>query len=68
MIMQDQIEKPLERAIYWIEYVIRYKGARHLRTASRNLNAFQRDHNDVHLIIFLTIFLIVYTIRFIWNK
>ena len=65
MIMQDQIEKPLDRAIYWIEYVIRYKGAPHIRTASRKLNAFQRDHMDVHLIIFLKILLIVYTIRFI---
>ena len=58
-IMRDQPQKPLDRAIFWIEYVIRHKGATHLRTASRRLNFLQKDHVDVHFLIFSTILLIL---------
>ena len=61
-IQRDHLHQPLDRAVYWIEYAIRHKGAPHLRTASRKLNFFQKDHVDVHLLIFLTIFLIFYII------
>ena len=61
-IQRDHLQQPLDRAVYWIEYVIRHKGAPHLRRASRKLNFFQKDHVDVHLLIFLTISLIFYII------
>ncbi|XP_063834010.1 UDP-glucuronosyltransferase 2B20-like [Ostrinia nubilalis] len=32
-LMQDQPQTPLERAVWWTEYVIRHSGARHLRAA-----------------------------------
>lgn len=32
---------PMENAMYWIEYVIRTKGAKHLKSAAINLNWFQ---------------------------
>lgn len=38
---KDQKDTPLERAIWWTEYVLRHKGAPHLRSASRDLNLFQ---------------------------
>lgn len=31
---RDQPMKPLDQAVFWIEYVIRHKGARHLQTHS----------------------------------
>ncbi|XP_072421250.1 UDP-glucuronosyltransferase 2A1-like isoform X2 [Chiloscyllium punctatum] len=34
---RDQPESPMERAIFWIEYVARHKGAAHLRSASYKL-------------------------------
>ena len=40
--MRDQGDHPLDRATYWIEYVIRHNGAHHLRTASRKLSLIQK--------------------------
>ncbi|XP_038670630.1 UDP-glucuronosyltransferase 2C1-like [Scyliorhinus canicula] len=34
---RDQPESPMERAIFWIEYVARHKGAAHLRSESYRL-------------------------------
>lgn len=52
-IMRDQTEHPLDRAIYWIEYVIRHRGAPHLRTASRKLSLYQRCLVDVMVFVFI---------------
>lgn len=52
-LMRDQMETPLDRVIYWIEYIIRHKGAPHLRTASRKLSLHQRFLFDVMLFVFL---------------
>lgn len=46
-LMRDQLEHPLDRAVYWIEYVIRHQGAPHLRTSSRQLSLLQRGLLDV---------------------
>jgi glucuronosyltransferase len=35
--MKDRLMKPLDSAIYWIEHVIRHKGAPHLRSAGLDL-------------------------------
>lgn len=56
-LMRDQMTKPLDRAIYWIEYVIRHRGAPHLRTTSRNLGLYQRCLFDVVFVIFVSILL-----------
>ena len=34
MLHRDQQMKPLDNAIFWIEFVMRHKGAAHLRTES----------------------------------
>ena len=68
VIMMDQPQKPLDRAVYWIEYVCRYEGALHLRTASRKLNFLQKDHVDVHLIIFLVLLLVLYMLATFISK
>jgi len=52
-IYRDQTETPLERAVYWTEFVIRHKGADHLRLGSRDLNFFQRNLVDVLLVLFI---------------
>lgn len=36
--MQDQPQKPLERAIWWLEYVLRHGGAKHLRSPAANIS------------------------------
>jgi len=49
--------KPLDKAVYWIEYVIRHNGAHHLKTAGNQLNWIQFLSIDVMLVILITIFL-----------
>ncbi|XP_014710851.3 UDP-glucuronosyltransferase 2B31-like [Equus asinus] len=46
-IQHDQPMKPLDRAVFWIEFVMRHKGAKHLRPASHDLTWFQYHSLDV---------------------
>ncbi|XP_054584581.1 UDP-glucuronosyltransferase 2B31-like isoform X1 [Eptesicus fuscus] len=46
-IHHDQPMKPLDRAVFWIEFVMRHKGAKHLRPASYDLTWFQYHSLDV---------------------
>lgn len=66
--LRDQKESPLERAIYWTEYVLRHKGAYHLQSPAKDLSFFQYYMFDVVLFaIFMLIsiyILISYAIRF----
>ena len=66
--MRDQMESPLERAVYWIEYVTRHDGAPHLRTASHKLSFIQRNLFDVLMFVFacsvLFLFLVFYIFRY----
>uniref|UniRef100_A0A8C5M0E6 UDP-glucuronosyltransferase n=1 Tax=Leptobrachium leishanense TaxID=445787 RepID=A0A8C5M0E6_9ANUR len=46
-IHHDQPIKPLDRAVFWIEFVMRHKGAKHLRPASHELTWYQYHCLDV---------------------
>ncbi|XP_030773242.1 UDP-glucuronosyltransferase 2B33 isoform X4 [Rhinopithecus roxellana] len=46
-IQHDQPVKPLDRAVFWIEFVMRHKGAKHLRPAAHDLTWFQYHSLDV---------------------
>ncbi|KAI9554593.1 UDP-glycosyltransferase 208B2 [Daphnia sinensis] len=59
-LMRDQMETPLERVIYWIEYIIRHEGAPHLRTAARKLSLHQRFLFDVMLFLVIVGILMFY--------
>uniref|UniRef100_A0A3B5ALT2 UDP-glucuronosyltransferase n=1 Tax=Stegastes partitus TaxID=144197 RepID=A0A3B5ALT2_9TELE len=66
---RDKPIHPLDAAIYWIEFVIRHKGASHLRTESYKLPWYVYYSVDV-LCFFLAIFLmltaaVVGSIRFL---
>lgn len=67
LLLRDQKESPLERAIYWTEYVIRHKGAYHLQSPAKDLNFFQYYLLDVAAVVLLSIFsisaLISYVLR-----
>ncbi|KAH8294629.1 hypothetical protein KR018_000629 [Drosophila ironensis] len=43
---RDQPQQALDRAVWWTEYVLRHKGAPHLRSAARDLNFFQLHSLD----------------------
>ncbi|XP_054725200.1 UDP-glucosyltransferase 2-like [Anastrepha obliqua] len=42
----DQPMKPLDKAIYWTEYVLRHQGAPHMRVAAQELNFIQYHSLD----------------------
>ncbi|XP_012860293.1 UDP-glucuronosyltransferase 2A3 isoform X3 [Echinops telfairi] len=46
-IHHDQPVKPLDRAVFWIEFVMRHKGAKHLRPAAHDLTWLQYHSLDV---------------------
>lgn len=60
MAFKNQPICPLEKAIYWIEHVIKYKGADHLKPASTKLSFFQHYLFDVALFLIGAISLISY--------
>ncbi|XP_052054552.1 UDP-glucuronosyltransferase 2B1-like [Apodemus sylvaticus] len=63
-IHHDQPVRPLDRAVFWIEYVMRNKGAKHLRPALHDLSWVQYHSLDV--IAFLLV--CVVTVLFIMAK
>lgn len=60
--------KPLDKAVYWIEYVIRHNGAHHLKTAGNQLNWIQFLSIDVMLVILITILLFLNITFYIMKK
>jgi glucuronosyltransferase len=54
-IIRDQPLTPLEQAVYWTEYVIRHKGALHLRSSVLDLGWNQYFLLDVIAVLALAI-------------
>ena len=48
---RDQPQTPLEKAIYWIEYVLRHDGAPHLRNGGADLSYLQLYNIDAYAIL-----------------
>jgi len=57
---RDQPALPLDTAIYWVEYVLRHKGAPHLHSAGIDLSFFQYHNIDAFAVIFGGLFLVLY--------
>lgn len=53
-IMHDQPVKQIDEAMFWIEYVIRHKGAPHYRSPALKLKWYQRLLLDVILVATVT--------------
>lgn len=51
-ILHDRPTPPIDSAIYWIEYVIRHNGAKHLRPARNDLSLYEVLGIDIALFIF----------------
>ncbi|XP_060894998.1 UDP-glucuronosyltransferase 2C1-like [Labrus mixtus] len=69
---RDQPMKPLDRAMFWIEFVMRHKGARHLRTESYKMSKIQYYSIDVVAfligIILLILTVCMSTVKFLWRR
>ncbi|XP_057627583.1 UDP-glucuronosyltransferase 2B7-like isoform X3 [Chionomys nivalis] len=75
-IHHDQPMKPLDRAVFWVEFVMRHKGAKHLKPLAFNLTWYQYHSLDVigfllacvAATIFLTIKCCLFVYRFFVKK
>uniref|UniRef100_A0A182MRU2 UDP-glucuronosyltransferase n=1 Tax=Anopheles culicifacies TaxID=139723 RepID=A0A182MRU2_9DIPT len=47
LLFRDRPQSAMDTAVYWTEYVIRHKGAPHLRYAGADMNFWQRHSLDV---------------------
>ncbi|XP_057660080.1 UDP-glycosyltransferase UGT5-like isoform X1 [Diorhabda carinulata] len=61
-IMRDRIATPLEEAVFWTEYVIRHKGAPHLKPTVMDLKWYQRYLVDVLIFITVIPILVIFAI------
>ncbi|KAJ9601564.1 hypothetical protein L9F63_000307 [Diploptera punctata] len=64
-IFRDQPQTPLERAVYWTEYVIRHKGAPHMRSVARDLAWYQHLLLDVIAVLMLALGTILFFVYFV---
>lgn len=62
-LLMDQKETPLQRAVYWTEYVIRHRGAQHLHSPARHLGVIQYYLIDVAVVILSSLILFWYLFK-----
>ncbi|XP_072512942.1 UDP-glucuronosyltransferase 2C1-like isoform X2 [Salminus brasiliensis] len=71
-IHHDQPMKPLDQAVFWIEFVMRNKGAKHLRVEAHNLTWYQYHCLDVAAfllsVVALVVFIFVKTCKWLFCK
>lgn len=65
---RDQIQPPLERAVFWTEFVLRHKGTEHLRLGSIDLAPYQRALVDVYFVMSLFFIVPLLVMFFIARK
>ncbi|XP_038557747.1 UDP-glucuronosyltransferase 2A2-like isoform X2 [Micropterus salmoides] len=61
---RDQPMKPLDTALFWIEFVMRHKGAAHLRTESYRLPWY--SYHSVDVMLFLLTIALLILLCFAW--
>nr|XP_015214911.1 PREDICTED: UDP-glucuronosyltransferase 1-1-like [Lepisosteus oculatus] len=61
---RDRPVEPMDLAVFWTEFVMRHKGAQHLRPAAHELNWIQYHSLDViGLLITIVVVLVIVTVR-----
>ncbi|XP_017784593.1 PREDICTED: UDP-glucuronosyltransferase 2B15-like [Nicrophorus vespilloides] len=66
-LMNDRPMNPLQEAVYWVEHIIRHKGASHFRNGAMDLKWYQYEMVDVAILVgsavILTLIIIIVAIR-----
>ncbi|XP_042561070.1 UDP-glucuronosyltransferase 2A1-like [Clupea harengus] len=62
---RDQPMKPLDRALFWIEFVMRHKGAAHLRTESYKMPWY--TYHSVDVVLFLLAVMTTFVATFVFG-
>ncbi|XP_052892955.1 UDP-glycosyltransferase UGT4-like [Anopheles moucheti] len=61
--LRDQPLAPMDTAKFWVEYVLRHDGAKHLISSAQDLNFIQYNNLDVYLFVCTIVVTIVMLIR-----
>lgn len=65
---RDQPLHPLDKAVYWIEFVLRHKGARHLHAEAYNMSTYSYYCLDVAALVLLILLLTLGGVYTIWIR
>lgn len=64
---KDRPEHPLDRAAFWIEYVIRHNGAKHIRSPAIHLNLLQFYSIDVLAFILVVVWVTARVVKVLYR-
>ncbi|XP_049941550.1 UDP-glycosyltransferase UGT5-like [Schistocerca serialis cubense] len=64
-LFRDRPRPPMEEAMYWTEYVVRHKGAPHMRSAALDLTWYQYLLLDVIAMLLLAVISVIFTAVFL---
>lgn len=67
-LFHDTLVHPMDEAMYWIEYVIHSKGAKHLKSGALQLWWFQYLFLDILFVQYAWIYLFCKLVKYIKNK
>ena len=65
MIFNDEPIHPLDKSVYYVEYMMRHKGAPFMKSPALSLNWFQLESVDVYIFLTLVSIIIVYILVYI---
>ncbi|GLV43379.1 UDP-glycosyltransferase family 36 member F1 [Carabus blaptoides fortunei] len=65
---RDKPQNALERAIFWVEYVMRHGGTEHLQTAAKHMPFYKTWLLDIWGIIALAVLLTIYTVKQVCHR
>lgn len=57
--LRDQPEKPIDRAVWWVEYILRNPDASHLRTPTIELGFLRSNSLDMYALLYTGFILVV---------
>lgn len=63
-IFRDRPQSAMDRAVYWIEYVIRFGGANHLQSAGGDLQWYSYFLLDIMAAVAFAVMLVVFVVSF----
>ena len=59
-IYRDDPQTPIERVVYWMEFIVRHGGVQHLRSSAYDLNFFQYHLIDVMAVLLVGLIISVF--------
>lgn len=59
----DNLVHPMDEAIFWIEYVIRSKGAKHLKSKAVHMSWFIYLLFDILIVPFVVVAIVYFTVK-----